>query len=463
MIHQDGISITFHLICVVVTFSMLMYCTLKFTWDESTSIVDFQVYHNREVDIYPSISFCFTMDSPEEKWYNSNLKLYKEAEMKDKFNIDDIEKQKDYVRFLLGEDSNADSGIGIAEFIAVDYDEVTIDLKDYLKTVKVLSKVGTTVKWQATDDTPMPFYISYRHPFTKCFTFDVSDTLISNEKGNTLDAVIIEMYNNNEVFNASSELVIGYYLHYPKQLMRAKVLEFDQLGRASKAWKKVFPVNTLEVIRRRNTHPTPCIEEYKKEDDLILKELIKKVGCNSPIWPVDKEYPRCTTKEQMCKLYTPSLRSMDLDFLDNFIPACNQVQSVIYTFKDLIGKPPPKPPGKIPPPNHPGNASIVEEDKSNFTSKPTQEGSGKPSIDDTKSIDFVYKSPIYKEIQHIQAFNIESYIGNVGGYVGLFLGVALWKAPDLIGFLLGKLNHFLNRRPLSLKTNQHDTIYVKPY
>ena len=49
-----------------------------------------------------------------------------------------------------------------------------------------------------------------------------------------------------------------------------------------------------------------------------------------------------------------------------------------------------------------------------------------------------FRSPSYIEIKHVQAFNIESFIGNVGGYVGLFIGVAVWQAPELIEILYEK-------------------------
>ena len=43
---------------------------------------------------------------------------------------------------------------------------------------------------------------------------------------------------------------------------------------------------------------------------------------------------------------------------------------------------------------------------------------------DRIEIELVFKTAAYKEIKQDRAFNIESFIGNVGGYVGLFLGFA---------------------------------------
>jgi hypothetical protein len=51
---------------------------------------------------------------------------------------------------------------------------------------------------------------------------------------------------------------------------------------------------------------------------------------------------------------------------------------------------------------------------------------------------FIFQNPNYREIVHVQSFCIESWIGNAGGYIGLFLGVALWQIPEFIAFLWKK-------------------------
>ena len=48
------------------------------------------------------------------------------------------------------------------------------------------------------------------------------------------------------------------------------------------------------------------------------------------------------------------------------------------------------------------------------------------------------KNEEYKEIKYTRAFDIENLIGNVGGYIGLFLGFAIWQLPDTIEFIAKK-------------------------
>ena len=54
---------------------------------------------------------------------------------------------------------------------------------------------------------------------------------------------------------------------------------------------------------------------------------------------------------------------------------------------------------------------------------------------DRLEIELVFKTAAYKEIKQDRAFNIESFIGNVGGYVGLFLGFAIWSIPEIFSNL----------------------------
>ena len=50
---------------------------------------------------------------------------------------------------------------------------------------------------------------------------------------------------------------------------------------------------------------------------------------------------------------------------------------------------------------------------------------------DRVELEFIFKADTYKEIRKDRAFNIESLVGNVGGYIGLFLGFAIWSIPEL--------------------------------
>ena len=408
---NKGIQIAFRVLCLLVTFSMILYGTLKFMADKSTAIVDSKAFHNMEQDIYPTLSFCLAMDSPREPWW-TNLELYDESILKNTYGIDSKEKIKDFANFLMGNKEMFKKTIEVAKIMEVDYDKVTADIRKYIKHIIFLSGDGNIVyDWSPGKNRSEPFYISYRHPILKCFSMDLSKEFLSyNKKGLMISGFRVEFDNRNMVFNASSKILLSYFLHYPKQLMRSVPLDMEPLGLTANVFTKLFSVDSMGVIRRRNSRESKCLlKESGQEDDLIIKRLVEKTGCRASYWPDSYGYSACDTMEKMFELRTPSMQRNNQEFLKEFEEnpgkPCNQIYSIGYTVKTLE----------------------------------VRSGEALPRDPNTKIIDVMFKTASYLEIQHVQAFNIESYIGNVGGYVGLFIGCALWEAPDFIEFLFKKL------------------------
>ena len=59
---SNGMLVAFHILCLTVTFSMMVYGTVKYLADESTSIVDAKLFHATEEDIYPTFTICLEID-----------------------------------------------------------------------------------------------------------------------------------------------------------------------------------------------------------------------------------------------------------------------------------------------------------------------------------------------------------------------------------------------------------------
>ena len=408
---KSGLLVAFHLLCLVVTISMLIYGTVRYANDESTSIVDSKALHATKDDIYPTLTFCLEVDTTMTKWHDlgHTLPLYNA-------NLDS-NKRMDYVSFLLGNKTN-----DIEELMNVNYDEATFDLNDY--TERVAIKSGENILYEgglkSRQSKSKPFFVSYRHPLVKCFSMDISDAVpAAAGKGTTISSIEIGFGRRNPIFDKNTELLMSYFLHYPNQLMRSTALERDHLGITHKTFLKIFSIDNMEVIRKRKTRIAPCNKNYKEEDNLIRKRLVKKAGCTPIHWPIDEDYKdRCKSAEEMIQLRTPLLETINPEFLNAFKDEepCNQIYGIAYTSKGL--RPPP------------------------MCDKFTQAEPELPKMcisPPTKGILIGFKSFNYKEIKHIKAFTIESWVGNVGGYVGLFLGCAIWQVPDFIQFLLRKL------------------------
>ena len=182
-------------------------CAWRYVQNDSTSLIDFRTYLEREEDIYPSFSICFLGD----EIYN-----------KEKINASGIE---NYKRFLEGK-------IWDEEMYGIDYDEITMDMKDYVKSVSALHKYGGSshYSWINTDrhesqdmnkssesKPNFPFYTSFRHGSMKCFSIDISDKNMQGVSKSTTEVLKLEWKN----VNLLSSSMPGYFMHYPGQLYRS--------------------------------------------------------------------------------------------------------------------------------------------------------------------------------------------------------------------------------------------------
>ena len=133
MEQYPGITILFHIICLLATISMVAYGTLKFVADKSIAIVDKKAFHDTKQDIYPTFSLCLHIDTKLFRWYdNLEKSLYDEDILKINHGIDGKDKIKDYVNFLMGNDDLSNETIGIEKMNRVNYDNVTLDLRKYV-------------------------------------------------------------------------------------------------------------------------------------------------------------------------------------------------------------------------------------------------------------------------------------------------------------------------------------------
>ena len=158
-------------------------------------------------------------------------------------------------------------------------------------------------------------------------------------QGTTISRVVIRWYNQNRVFNSSSEILMASFMHYPKQLMRSAALHRDHLGISSTTFSSMINIGNIEVIRRRNTRHTPCLEEFDKADDLVIQRLIEKTKCRPSHLPDNHGFPKCNTVQEMAQALTPSLSTLNPDFLKDFDKnpgkPCSEVYAISYTLQSL--------------------------------------------------------------------------------------------------------------------------------
>ena len=48
-------------------------------------------------------------------------------------------------------------------------------------------------------------------------------------------------------------------------------------------------------------------------------------------------------------------------------------------------------------------------------------------------VKFMYQEHYYQELEYLPDFDLETFISNIGGFVGIFLGYSLMQFPELLG------------------------------
>ena len=346
-------------------------------------------------------------------------RIYDEDKLNQTYAIDNASK---YIRFLQG---NAWDD----RMLNVSYDAITMSLEEYVHDISMystlnengslytwsknnnnnpsLNKANTTSESEAT----FPFYIGFRHHLTKCFSLDLSKELISEIEGKTLTMVSMALKNMR-----LPNIFLAYYVHYPKQLLRSSPVEIEWMMGGNiisgDLYAKLFFIDSIKVIRRRNTLRNPCNKEWKRDDDMILTKIIETAGCKPAYWFVDGNYSVCNDPEKMKSAYIPNIMYRNASFFKRFDEPCDEVQTLTFNIKD-----------------------VQRGLKDNTDKGPAIEKKSNQSEVILSQILFIFKSTKYEEIRQLRAFDFESLIGNMGGYVGLFLGFAFWQAPDAINIL----------------------------
>ena len=173
-------------------------------------------------------------------------------------------------------------------------------------------------------------------------------------------------------------------------------------------------IQGTEIIHRRNKYNLPCNENWKHDDKMIIDKLISNIGCKPQYWvnwTTNEDIKLCKSQKEYAAFRVPPVHQIDLNFLEKFSSPCREIQTIISTTTTKV---------------------IISHDNRNQTINNMQ-------------LDIRFSNTRYKEIRNVRSFDEESLIGNLGGYIGLFLGVAIWQAPDVVLPITNKLKKMVYR------------------
>ena len=369
------------------------------------SLVGFVTFNQDENNIYPALTICFW-----NPFLNEKLKSYGSG-----INV------TTYSRFLQGKHWDD-------RMMDIDYDDVTVSVEDYLTEIGFQFSNFSTRKWHqdfkiGRQHEGMPrFYVSNRNGKNKCFSFTipyVSETPIIS----FFTRMNSSIFPNGKraaypSFDGSNLDAGGFmaFLHYPGEHFRSyfdKKYSWPERINNTKNYDMVLTVKNMEVLKHRNKADKPCNQDWKNDDDIVMQKIMHRVGCKPPHWKIHTSLKPCSTREEIAQFKWPTYAT-----LQNFPPPCQVIEKLQYEYEEYDDK------------YSKNNASWF-------------------------GISLFFPEPSYKEIKQVQAYDFESFIGNTGGYIGLFLGYALLSLPAFIATLYRTIKRRIEEWQEKLDLHNH--------
>ena len=368
----------FQLVCVIITVSIITYNVILYSEDEDLTEVSFKMYNQDEESIYPGITIC--IDKP--------FKTIKLEEFGEGIN------KTTYENFLRGR-------LWDDRMLNIDFDSVTIDIKDYLIEACIKRKFnGNCLKFDPDIDTffePSKF---------QCFGF-------KNIPGTNI--VYVETKINVSLFpnNLRPEkwkFVVRF--PFPTQIFRSAKMsygEWQNRQNLSNGFTMNFYVRNVQVIRRRYKELKPCYD-WNNYDNLVMNEVSQNLGCRPVYWGEQTRLPICDTKQKM-GVFEKSFfdRYFGSDDSASHIPPCIEPEDIQIEYSDVEAT---------------DQQKVDEHNVENHNTHPDD-------IDWFK-VRLWFRSNRFMEIKQIRAYNLQNLVGNGGGYIGLFLGYSIVQLPSMI-------------------------------
>ena len=382
---------SFKSLCIGLTLALVTWCCYIYSLDQDATVVSFHQFYSTKNDIYPAISYCITTPYEQQKLekYGFNFTAY------------------NYSDFLSGHIWND-------EFLRIDYESVLLEPLDYILGYEIQYRNATRV-----------FKTYHRSPGGQEKQIDITLPTIRVVMSNMICFGIDVAFEKNmwtfsikvktKIFKDSirpsymhpitNNRGLGIIIHYPNQIFRTKWWRNywpTRHGNDSKNYIISYDISGMEVVRYRNKRAQSCKEGFPDYDDDTLQEILKSVGCYPPYAKSKQNITVCENSKQMKEI---ALRQMKLWEGDNLLHLpCSGIEKL--------------------------NTDVTELDENE-------------TMDPYFTISSNVKDLTYKQVQMKRAYDIWVLVGNVGGFIGLFLGYALMMFPE---FIKGTMLHFRTKR-----------------
>ena len=167
-------------------------------------------------------------------------------------------------------------------------------------------------------------------------------------------------------------------VHYPGQFLLG--IDYVYVNLNTGKVQQIY-IEQIEILKRRNSRNRKCQEEIDTYDNKIIDMLLQRKGCRVPYLNGHRHYPKCITKKSIkdSKIEVQTFKKIGMP------KACKRISNLrTQFFSDQI--------------------------------KPLEN-----NWNQTFQLMIEYPDEV-KIITQSKDVDIHSLIGNIGGYLGLFLG-----------------------------------------
>ena len=293
------------------------------------------------------------------------------------------------------------------DYTKIEYSNVTINLQDYLVAVQEFWRNESSGRFNSPIlEQKESFSGLLNGRLAKCFMLNGA------MENNRHIKKIYFYYNLPKLFahleedfykhdlNAkrSISIILQYKIHYPGKFLDGRYFAAFKLREESIATQ--LYINELELINSRNSKHRICSENVDSYDNMVIKNWLSRGNCRVPYLKASNDFPFCNSSQMIKR----SQFHYDTPRTLNIPSSCRRISKLQFEPETIYN-----PNDKVWEPMSLWWFSIVYPDE-------------------------------FRIITQSKEVDIHALIGNIGGYLGLFLGMSsIFKCQPYFTFNYEKL------------------------
>ena len=358
---------SFKVLCIACVITMVGYWLYKFdVEDRDIGVVDYIYFEDNSRIKYPVVSLCF----------QKPFSISKIARTDPNVSV------SDYLSYLQG-DLIAKGPYNF------DYLNITLNLEDYLTRYEVTLRNGTFM-----NSSKMGMVGTFSHQvsfnglsewewFLKCFELSWEISRLGSVKESYV------AYNRTNLLRdawISSPLHFEFYMHYAGQFLLAQ--NDPKYFKTNLRKSLEVMIEDVEILKSRNSRNRKCTpyDEQLSFDDMVRTKHMIQNGCTLPYVSTSRNFPKCNTQEKIKK---SAYRYQNVR-TEYYPVSCQRLSKISYRTEWV------------------DTVNYLGYDEDEF------------------AIGIIFPQ-YFRSIELTKEVDVHSLIGNIGGYVGLFLGNCIKK------------------------------------